>query len=75
MVNADGTEQERFPETPVTGENGSAVPFDTPSSATFLGRRIMVANQSFPGNHDHHAILDVYVGERGVPIFVPRTAG
>ena len=75
VVNPDGTEQERFPETPVTGENGSAVPFDTPSSATFLGRRIMVANQSFPGNHDHHAILDVYVGERGVPIFIPRSAG
>ena len=27
--------------------------------------RLMVANQSFSGNTDHHAILDVFVGERG----------
>jgi hypothetical protein len=51
------------------------VPFDTPSSATFLGRRILVANQAYLGNTDHHAILDVAVGERGAPTFVPDGAG
>jgi hypothetical protein len=71
----DGTELERFPATPFTGDNGSKVPFDTPSSATFLGRRVLVANQGYTGDTSHHAILDVYVGERGVPVFVPRRAG
>ena len=30
----------------LTGDNGSPVPFDTPCSATFLGTRVLVANQS-----------------------------
>jgi sugar lactone lactonase YvrE len=75
VIKHDGTELERFPKTPGTGENGSSVPFDTPSSATFLGDRILVANQSYFGNTANHAILDVQVGEPGVPIFIPRRAG
>ena len=71
----DGTEQRRFPEAPGSGENGSSIPFDTPSNATFSGRRVLVANQSFSGNSDHHAVLDVWIGEEGVPIYVPRSAG
>ena len=64
----------RFPEAPGSGENGSPIPFDTPSSATFLGRRVLVANQSFFGDTTHHAVLDVYVGERGVTPYLPRRA-
>jgi sugar lactone lactonase YvrE len=75
VLSPEGEELERFPESPGSGENGSKVPFDTPSSATFLGRRLMVANQSFTGNRENHAILDVYVGERGKQVFVPRRAG
>lgn len=75
VLSPEGEELERFPETPFTGENGSEVPFDTPSNATFVGRRVVVANQSFTGNAAHHAILDVFVGERGVPVFVPEDAG
>ncbi len=75
VLAADGRELERFPKTPGTGENGSEIPFDTPSSATFLGRRILVANQSYLGTGDNHAVLDVAVGERGQPVFIPRTAG
>lgn len=75
VLERDGAEVERFPSLPGTGENGSTISFDTPSSATFLGRRVLVANQSFPGNREHHAILDVQVGERGVPVFIPRSAG
>jgi sugar lactone lactonase YvrE len=71
----DGTELERFPETPGTGENGSAIPFDTPSSATFLGRRVLVANQSYLGTGENHAILDVAVREPGQPVYIPATAG
>jgi len=75
VVSPTGEELERFPEAPGSGENGSKIPFDTPSSATFLGRRLMVANQSFTGDSSHHAVLDVYVGERGEPVFIPRRAG
>ncbi len=74
VLAADGKELERFPETPGTGENSSEIPFDTPSSATFLGRRVLVANQSYLGG-ENHAVLDVAVGERGQPVFIPRTAG
>ena len=71
----EGEEVERFPELPLTGDNGSEIPFDTPSSATFSGRRVLVANQSFTGDTSHHAILDVYVGERGAPSGSPAAAG
>lgn len=74
VLSPRGRELERFPEVPGAGENGSSVPFDTPSSATFHGTSILVANQSFFGNTDHHAILDVEVGERGRPPYLPRTA-
>jgi sugar lactone lactonase YvrE len=67
----DGRELERFPEQPVSGDNGSAVPFDTPSSARFLGTRLIVANQSFGGDAAHQALLDVEVGEPGLVEFIP----
>lgn len=52
---------------------GSAVPFDSPSNATFLGTRVLVANQSaILGDTSHHVILDVEVGERGAPVVVPK---
>lgn len=75
VLDEDYVEVERVPGLPVTGDNGSPVPYDTLSNATFAGRSILVANQSFLGTAAHHAILDVYVGERGAPVFVPRTAG
>ncbi len=73
VLSARGEELERFPAAP-GGENGSEVPFDTPSNATFMGKRVLVANQSFLGDTSHHAILDVYVGERGVAPYLPRKA-
>jgi sugar lactone lactonase YvrE len=72
VVNPDGTERERFPSTPLLGDNGSAVPFDAPSSVRFLGTRLMVANQSYvTGDATHQAILDVEAGEPGLPEFIP----
>src|SRR5207302_2194443 len=73
---AAGTEIARYPSAPVTGDNGSAIPFDDPSSVKFLGTSILVANQSYiTGNPQHWAILQVDVGETGLPEYVPPGAG
>jgi hypothetical protein len=70
-----GEEVRRFG-TPLTGDNGSPIPFDTPCSATFLGRSVLVANQSaVAGDATHQAILDVHVGEPGRAPYLPRRAG
>lgn len=72
VIEPDGTESGRFPELPLTGDNGSTAPFDTPSSATFLGSRILVPNQSYlTGNPDHHVIHAVETGEVGLTPFIP----
>jgi sugar lactone lactonase YvrE len=50
--------------------------WDTPTSAQFLGRRLIVTNQAFfTGNPDHWQLLDVAVGETGAAHYVPRGAG
>lgn len=74
-LDQDFAQVARVPALPVAGENGSAIPFDTPSNVTFAGRSVLVANQSFLGSTAHHAILDVHVGERGVPVHIPEGAG
>jgi hypothetical protein len=72
VIEPDGTERERFPSAPLSGDNGSSVPFDSPSSVHFLGTRLMVANQSyFNADRAHHAILDVEAGEEGLPELIP----
>lgn len=74
-LTAAGEEVARFPEVPLTGDNGSPVPFDTPCSATFLGTSVLVANQSaIAGDPTHQAILAVEVGERGRAPYLPRSA-
>jgi sugar lactone lactonase YvrE len=76
VVRPDGSERERFPALPGTGANGSPVPFDNPSSARFLGTRLMVANQSYvAADPAHQAILDVETQEPGLPELIPSTAG
>jgi sugar lactone lactonase YvrE len=70
VINPDGTEKERFGAA-LTGDNGGPVPFDAPSSASFLGTRLMVANQSYvTGDATHQAILDVETGEPGLREYV-----
>lgn len=72
VLSPSGKELERFPKSAGAGKNGSPVPFDGPSNATFLGTRVLVANQSpIAGDRTHHVILDVEVGETGVPNWVP----
>lgn len=76
VVGPDGVERERFPSAPGSGENGSSVPFDSPSSARFLDTRLIVAQQSFiAGDPAHQAILDVETGEPGLPELIPTSAG
>ncbi len=76
VIAPGGLELERFPSASGDGANGSEVPFDNPSSAMFLGRRLMVANQAYAsGEPAHQAILDVWIGVRGEREFIPRRAG
>ena len=75
-LNPAGHEIARFPSSPGSGNNGSAVPFDAPSSAMFLGTRLIVANQAYiSGTTSHMAILDVEVGEPGLTPLIPSGAG
>lgn len=75
VIGADGREQERFPSGP-DGQNGSPAPFDSPSSAKFLGTRLMVPNQSFAaGDQNNMTVLDVETGEPGLPEVIPPGAG
>jgi sugar lactone lactonase YvrE len=72
VIAPDGSEVERFPRDAGSGENGSSVPFDSPSSVMFLGTRVIVANQSYVnGDASHQAILDVETGEAGLTPYIP----
>ncbi len=60
-VGPDGKEVDRSPAT-----------FDAPSSVAFLGTSLIVADQSYVnGDPSHMQILDVAVGERGIPELIP----
>lgn len=75
-LSARGKELDRFPDAPLTGDNGSPIPFDTPCNATFHGTKVLVANQSaVTGDAEHQAILSVEVGERGRAPYLPEGAG
>jgi hypothetical protein len=75
VVGADGKEIERFPQG-TSGENGSPAPFDSPSSAKFLGSRLMVPNQSyFNQDASKQTLLDVETGEQGLKELIPAGAG
>jgi sugar lactone lactonase YvrE len=76
VVGPNGNEIERFPSAPQSGDNGSSVPFDSPSNVSFLGTRAIIAQQSFfAGDPSHQAILDVETGEPGLPELIPSNAG
>ena len=75
VVGPDGAEIERFP-AGTGGQNGSPAPFDSPSSAKFLGTRLMVPNQSYlNGDPQNMTVLDVETGEPGLPEYIPPGAG
>jgi sugar lactone lactonase YvrE len=71
-ISPAGKELARFP-ADTSGDNGSSVPFDEPSSVEFDGRRMIVTNDSFiAGDSSHFVIFDVFAGEEGAPVFVPN---
>lgn len=73
-LSAAGKVLDTFPKTP-SGANGSSIPFDGPSNATFVGTRVLVANQSpITGTAANMAILDVEVGEKGAPAYLPKAS-
>jgi sugar lactone lactonase YvrE len=54
----------------------SPVPWDTPTSVQFLHHSILVTNQAyFTGTASHWVIFRVTEPLRGMPIYVPRSAG
>jgi sugar lactone lactonase YvrE len=76
QISPGGAELARFPSTFGTGDNGSPVPFDSPSGLAFLGTRLIVANQSaLAGDSSHQVLLDVEAGEPGAPELIPADAG
>lgn len=76
VLDAKGTEQERFPQAPLLGDNGSPVAFDSLSSVAFLGTRLITASQSFLAADPNTQVLhDVETGERGAPELIPANAG
>jgi sugar lactone lactonase YvrE len=59
-----------------TGDDGSSVPFDSPSGVAFFGSRLLIANQSyFADNPANQAVLALETGEQGTPVYVPARAG
>ena len=70
-ISRSGKELARFP-LDTSGNNGSAIPFDEPSSVQFDGRRMFVTNDAFfSGDASHFAVFDIWAGEPGAPVFVP----
>ncbi len=70
-ISQSGKELARFP-IDTSGNNGSPVPFDEPSSVQFDGRRMFVTNDAyFSGDSSHFVVFDVWAGEKGAPVFVP----
>jgi sugar lactone lactonase YvrE len=58
------------------GLGASPVPWDAPTSVQFLGRSILVTNQAyFTGIASHWVIFRVSEPLRGMPLYVPRSAG
>ncbi len=62
--------------TPVSGQNGSPIPFDEPSGVAFMGSELVIANQAYlDADTAHMALLGLGTGEQGAPVYVPSDAG
>jgi sugar lactone lactonase YvrE len=70
-IDPDGKEIARTPESPGANQQ-MEVPFDSPSSVQFDGKRMIVTNDAyFSGDQSHFVVFDVFAGEPGEPVFVP----
>ena len=73
-ISPTGQELARFP-SDKSGNNGTAVPFDEPSSVRFDGTSLIVTNLAYAsGNTAHQVLFDIEAGEPGAQIFVPPAA-
>jgi sugar lactone lactonase YvrE len=70
VISPKGEELARAPASP-DDNLALEVPLDGPASVAFLGRRLLVTNQSLGGNPSSWAVFDVFAGERGLPLFYP----
>jgi sugar lactone lactonase YvrE len=71
VISPQGEELARTPATELQNQQ-MEVPFDQPASAAFLDERVLVTNHAlFSRNPDHYAVLDVFAGEPGLPLFRP----
>jgi sugar lactone lactonase YvrE len=74
VVSPQGEELTRVPANPVDNLQ-MEIPFDGPASMAFLGRRLLMSNQTDalvgPGNPDRWAVFDIFTGERGLRLFRP----
>jgi sugar lactone lactonase YvrE len=75
VISPTGEELARFPGSPIENQQ-LEVPVNGPASVAFDGSRLLVTNQGFPeGSADSWAVLDVFVGETGLPLFRPFVLG
>ena len=72
VISSGGEELARVPETPLENSR-QEIPVDAPGSIAFLGRRALITNHSaIRGDPSSWAVLDLYAGERGLPLLYPR---
>jgi outer membrane protein assembly factor BamB len=70
-ISPQGQQLAEVPANPVANET-QTIPFDAPGSVTFDGDNILVGNQSSLQNDSAHwAVLEIYVGEPGLPLSLP----
>jgi sugar lactone lactonase YvrE len=70
-ISPTGREIARVPANPIANQM-LPVPFDAPGSVTFAGDHAIVGNQSsIAGDNAHMALLDIAVGEAGLPLALP----
>jgi hypothetical protein len=75
VLSPAGKELERAPANPLANMR-QEVPFDTPLAVAFAGDSLLVTNSGFiSGSPSSWAVLDVFAGEPGVPIVLPRIGG
>ena len=75
VLNADGSVRDRIGVV-VAGTNGTEIPFDSPANVAFDGQRILVTNHAVTTRNPlSFAVLDIFVAEAGLPLFMPTVGG